>query len=415
MRKIYSGRRPSSNDVFKFSIDPTLTSSTSSASLDFQLPITSPTSGGTVAFLVEWGDGPSDNVNLGSIPIVHTYSGPGTYVVNIYGSLRGWSFGTMALGHDDACKMLTIANWGCFKVTNSQAFRDCTNLTAVTAADIPTFELATGMVQMFRDCGNLNVVNNLDNWNIGINGSFTGCTQTSEMFRGCGKFNSSNSSTGAQPNLVGWDSQYLQSTASMFWGCTNFNGKVFKAFSALTITSFMFYNCKSYNNGASPALANWDTSNVTNMRGMFYFASTFNQNISAWDMSSCTDISRMFAYAGAFDQPIGVWNTSSVTQAWGCLQNATSFDQPISNWNLSNISGNPTVSGWNTPGGGTLQLSQINYNALLVAWDAYNYNSVNSGTWNFGNSTYACPVSAPATAHASLVTKWGAISDGGCT
>ena len=132
-------------------------------------------------------------------------------------------------------------------------------------------------------------------------------------------------------------------------------------------------------------------------------------------MNSCTDISRMFAAAITFNAPIGVWNTSGVTQAWGTFFQASSFDQNLSNWDLSSISGNPTVSGWDTPGGGNFQLSQANYNALLIAWDAYNYPSVNSGTWNFGNSTFDCAPSAAATAHTSLVTKWGGISDGGCT
>ena len=414
MRKIFSGRRPSRDNPFKFSINPSLTSATSTPALDFQLPITTPTSGGLVAFQVDWGDGNVGNYNAGSTPIIHTYAGPGTYVINIYGSLRGWSFGTMALGHDDACKMLTIANWGCWKGTNNQAFRDCVNMTAVTATDTPTFEYTFTLSQMFRDCADLTVVNKLDDWNIGASGTFTGCTTTAEMFRGCGKFNSSNSSVSTQPDLIGWNSIILTSTASMFWGCTNFNGRVFKVWSTTNQTSFMFYNCKSYNNAANASITAWDTSGVTTMRGMFYGASVFNQNISTWSLSSCTDISRMFASASSFNAPIGVWNTSGVTQAWGVFQNAGNFDQNIANWNLSNISGNPTVSGWDTPGSG-MNLSQANYNALLIGWDAYNYPSVNSGTWNFGNSTYDCPASAAATARASLVTKWGGINDGGCT
>ena len=415
MRKIFSGRRPSRDNPFKFSINPSLTSATSTAALDFQLPITTPTSGGLVAFQVDWGDGTLDNVNAGSTPIVHTYQAPGTYVVNIYGSLRGWSFGTMALGHDDACKMLTIANWGCWKGTNVGSFRDCVNMTAVTATDIPTFEYTLGLSQMFRGCSNLVSINKLDDWNVGPSGSFTGCTNANECFRDCTKFNSSNSSVPTQPDLIGWDSQYFVSLSGMFWGCTNFNGRVFKVFSTCTQLSFMFYNCKSYNNAFNASISAWDTSSVTSMRGMFYLASIFNQNISSWDLSSCVDISRMFALASQFNQPIGVWNTSGVTEAWGCLYNATTFDQDISNWNLSNITGNPTNTSWDTPGGGNLQLSQANYNALLIAWDAYNYPLVNSGTWNFGNSTFDCAPSAAATAHTSLVTKWGGISDGGCT
>ena len=33
-------------------------------------------------------------------------------------------------------------------------------------------------------------------------------------------------------------------------------------------------------------IENWDTSNVKNMRAMFYDCSNFNQNISNWDVSN---------------------------------------------------------------------------------------------------------------------------------
>ena len=56
-----------------------------------------------------------------------------------------------------------------------------------------------------------------------------------------------------------------------------------------------------------------DTSQVTNMRGMFKCASSFNQNISSWDTSSVTDMSEMFEGASSFNQPIGNWDTFCVT------------------------------------------------------------------------------------------------------
>ena len=68
-------------------------------------------------------------------------------------------------------------------------------------------------------------------------------------------------------------------------------------------------------NGFNQNISSWDTSNVTNMHGMFSStgAHTFNQNIGSWDTSSVTDMSEMFLNADSFNQNIGSWNTSSVT------------------------------------------------------------------------------------------------------
>jgi len=60
-------------------------------------------------------------------------------------------------------------------------------------------------------------------------------------------------------------------------------------------------------------LDKWNTSDVTDMEGMFLFASSFNQNIGSWDTSSVTNIRSLFFGAESFNQDIGNWDTSSVT------------------------------------------------------------------------------------------------------
>ena len=69
----------------------------------------------------------------------------------------------------------------------------------------------------------------------------------------------------------------------------------------------------------------WDTSNVTDMRCMFYGARNFNQDIGNWDTSNVTDMTYMFACAVKFDQDIGRWDTSKVTNMYYMFSGATSF------------------------------------------------------------------------------------------
>jgi hypothetical protein len=56
-------------------------------------------------------------------------------------------------------------------------------------------------------------------------------------------------------------------------------------------------------------------------------------------------------------------------------------------------------------------LSTVNYDALLIAWDAQGAMSY-SGTVNFGSSKYTAGGAAEA-ARTSLISKWGGIIDGG--
>ncbi|AOQ22019.1 BspA family leucine-rich repeat surface protein [Mycoplasma capricolum subsp. capripneumoniae] len=84
-------------------------------------------------------------------------------------------------------------------------------------------------------------------------------------------------------------------------------------------------------------IEHWDTSNVTNMAGMFFGATSFNQDISKWDVSKVKTMNGMFKKAKKFNQPIGSWNTSNVTDMSGMLYWAYKYKQNISKWNVSNV------------------------------------------------------------------------------
>ena len=76
----------------------------------------------------------------------------------------------------------------------------------------------------------------------------------------------------------------------------------------------------------------WDTSNVTDMSGMFSYAKSFNQDIGCWDTSNVTSMRSMFKGAESFNQHISCWDTSSVANMRSMFDGAESFDQDISDW-----------------------------------------------------------------------------------
>ena len=80
-----------------------------------------------------------------------------------------------------------------------------------------------------------------------------------------------------------------------------------------------------------------DTSNVTNLSGMFDGAKSFNQPIGDWNTSNVTDMSHMFWRASSFNQPIGGWDTSNVKSMSEMFCYAKSFNQPIGTWDISKL------------------------------------------------------------------------------
>ena len=84
-------------------------------------------------------------------------------------------------------------------------------------------------------------------------------------------------------------------------------------------------------------ISQWDVSNVTNIKLLFWNQSSFNQPLNGWNVSNVTDMKWMFENASSFNQSLNDWNVSNVEDMWGMFLSATSFNQPLNKWNVSNV------------------------------------------------------------------------------
>lgn len=112
--------------------------------------------------------------------------------------------------------------------------------------------------------------------------------------------------------------------------------------SKITDMSELFYSSKRDN---FDGIENWDVSNVTNMRMMF-FHTAFNGDLSAWNVAKVEDISYMFSecrdFVGSF---ISEWDFSSLKYADYAFD-ATALDTDLSEVKTPNlISANFLLSG----------------------------------------------------------------------
>merc|ERR1719271_352795 len=76
-------------------------------------------------------------------------------------------------------------------------------------------------------------------------------------------------------------------------------------------------------------ISTWATGGVTDMKGLFKNADSFNEDIGAWDTSGVTSTEYMFQGASAFNQDLGDWAVQSVKDMYQMFNGASAFDQDL--------------------------------------------------------------------------------------
>lgn len=141
--------------------------------------------------------------------------------------------------------------------------------------------------------------------------------------------------------------------------------------------SYLFEEFKDFNGDISK----WDVSNVTDMKGMFFF-SKFNGDISKWNTKNVSDMSWMFAES-KFNGDISKWDVSNVQLFDAMFYNNAVFSGDLSKWNVTKkardfsnmfnnaVKFNSDISGWDVSGAWNMAemfLNAPSFNQNLDKW-----------------------------------------------
>lgn len=203
-------------------------------------------------------------------------------------------------------------------------------------------------------------------------------------------------------DVVQWGDVKLGNSGDYFWGASNM---IVSAEDELNISGMTnFRNFFSFTNITTVSgMDLWDVSSVTNFYGMFWRATSFNQDISSWDTSSATNMAGMFYFAEEFNQPIGSWNTSQVTDMHLMFVDTLVFNQSLNTWDTSqvtNMSGmfwdsvfNQPLNNWDVSSVTDMHNMFISspFNQNISSWDV---SSVTDMSYMFYFSEFNQPINS---------------------
>ena len=168
---------------------------------------------------------------------------------------------------------------------------------------------------------------------IGVNGGI--CTVTSTYCIECDNYEVGESFTRDGQTYIVADKDMLVKAVANGECLTKYcTSKVTDMSNLFSYTSTI----TGHNNGQIIGdIDNWDVSNVTNMKQMFWNAISFNQDIGKWDVSNVTNMEAMFYKAFNFNQDIGKWDVSSVIKMDQMFEIADNFNQDLCQWCVKDI------------------------------------------------------------------------------
>jgi len=115
-------------------------------------------------------------------------------------------------------------------------------------------------------------------------------------------------------DLSSWDTSNVTNMQGIFlsnWSAIG-QGLGYWDVSNVTDMSSAFRNIQTARSFLSNTIENWDVSSVTNMSRMFDDIRFFNLDLGGWDVSEVTDMSYMFYGADQFNQDLSAWQVSNV-------------------------------------------------------------------------------------------------------
>lgn len=258
-----------------------------------------------------------------------------------------------------------ISDWDMSTVTSIQSwFYRCDAFNNGGQALSWTTTALTNCQTAFYACVAFNV--SIDDWDV------SNVTSFNSMFFACSAYNQDmsswtlNSSTGVtmsqmfwnatafNQDISDWDVSKVSTMYWMFYGATAFNnGGVALDWADTSEVTNMQYMLGGVNNTVSCKLnvdlSAWDTSAVTDMRGLFQHNTSFNQDISDWDVSSVQDFYSTFNGATAFNNggaalsdyngggAVLGWVTTAATNMYSMFQNCDAFNQDVSGFDMNGV------------------------------------------------------------------------------
>ncbi|MQS96637.1 BspA family leucine-rich repeat surface protein [Companilactobacillus halodurans] len=319
--------------------------------------------------------------------------------------------------NDSSLTNLDVSNFKTGKVTDfSSMFSGCSALGKLDLSKFDTSN-ATNMNSFFNNCHaniqglidfDTSKVENMEsmfsgtwientddikNWNTSkvtnMNGMFASCSKLTNV--DLSQMNKSNvinisslfyndSAITEIKGLDTWDTSKVENMAQTFSG-TRLTQLAIENWNTSNVTdmSYLFYNCTKL---TSLDLSAWDTSKVTTMQYMFAVSLAANENVlkglDKFDTSNVTDMSGMFSNTGFKTLDLSSFNTSKVTNMGNMFSNNKNYlTKIIGNFDTSNVKEMQSLFN-NTD---VQDFSDFN----IAEWDVENVTNLSTA---FGNSDY---------------------------